>query len=382
MPDVPHRVTTGLDVLDTLLDGLIPGDNVVWVADSTEVLGFVEDAYLRHAVEDGRTCSYVTTMTSPEQLAKRLGAGVAIIDARPDKPLGDPISLEREMVDRAKLAPLHCTVVDNLSTLASRWGPQKTLAFFGRTCPQLFNLRAVAYWRAHRDRLGSLFLEDVRRITQCVIEIVDNHLRIVKAEGRPEVVQGEVVRFHLADGLMTVTPEWALGRLGRGLLRLRKGHDLTQAALAQVAGVTPSAISQTETGRRGLSLDTLLLISDRLHVSLDDLLLGAPPLGYLVVRHDRLEHSSSGETVLLNSPSLGLRAVLIQLGPGQAGVPPWRHKGAELILVAGGLVQLEVGDDTPVVRGGDVVLATSVPIDGWRNLSSRPASLFWILRDP
>lgn len=382
MADVPHRVTTGLDVLDTLLEGLIPGDNVVWVAGSAEILGFMEDAYLRHAVEDGRTCSYVTTMTSPDELAKRLDSQVAIIDARPDKPLGNPISLEREMVHRAKIAPLHCTVVDSLSALASRWGPQKTLSFYSRTCPQLFNLRAVAYWRAYRGRLGSTFFEDVRRIAQCVIEIVDDQLRIVKAEGRPEVVQGEVVRFHLADGVMTVTPEWALGRLSRGLLRLRKGHNLTQAALARVAGVTPSAISQTETGRRGLSLDTLLLISERLHVSLDDLLLSAPSRGYLVVRHDCLEQRSSGESVLLDSPSLGLRAVFVQLEPGQAGVPHWRHKGAELVLVAGGLVQLEVGDDTPVVRGGDVVLATSVPIAGWRNLLAGPASLFWILRDP
>lgn len=382
MAEVPHRVTTGVDVLDTLITGLIPGDNVVWVTDSAEILSFIEGAYLRHAVEDGRTCSYVTTKTSPDQLAKQLGPRIAIIDARPGKPLGDPISLEREMVDRAKVAPLHCTAVDNLSALASRWGPQKALSFFSRTCPQLFNLQAVAYWRIYRDQPGTLLLEAVRRITQCVIEIVDNHLRIVKAEGRPQVVQGETVRFHLVDGAMAVAPECALGRLSRGLLQLRKSHNLTQAALARVAEVTPSAISQAETGRRGLSLDTLLLISDRLQISLDHLLPSTSALGYVIVRHDSLKQHAAGETGLLDSPSVGLRAALIRLGPGQAGVPPWPHAGVELVLVTEGLVQLELGEDTPVVRGGDVVLSTSAPIVGWRNLLSRPANLFWILRDP
>ena len=375
-------MTTGLDALDALLGGLIPGDNVVWVADSAEVVAVIEDAFLRSALAEGRTCSYVTATTSPEQLARRLGGRVDVIDARSGTRLSDPVSLEREMIGRATAVPLHCTVVDNLSTLAERWGPEKTLAFFSRTCPQLFNLRALAYWRSRRDPSKGPLLDGFRRITQCVIEIVDDHLRIIKAEGHPEDIQGERVRFHLTDGTLTLTPELALGRLSQGLIRLRKSHNLTQAALAQIARVTPSAISQAETGHRGLSLDTLLVISDRLDVSLDDLLVTASSFGYTIVRHDQMNRTAAGETLLFNSSSMGLRVTLVQLGPGQAGVSPGRHDGPELVLVAGGLIQLEVGEDRPVVRSGDVVLASSVPIDGWRNLLPRPASIFWIIRDP
>src|SRR3712207_8820888 len=32
----------------------------------------------------------------------------------------------------------------------------------------------------------------------------------------------------------------------------------------------------------------------------------------------------------------------------------------------------------PVIRAGDALLAACVPIDGWRNLLTEPARLFWI----
>ena len=70
-----------------------------------------------------------------------------------------------------------------------------------------------------------------------------------------------------------------------------------------------------------------------------------------------------------------------RLSGGEARQPPRTHKGVELVLVAGGLVQLELGTDTPVLRVGDAVLATTVPVSSWRNLTAEPAALFWIVRD-
>jgi len=52
-----------------------------------------------------------------------------------------------------------------------------------------------------------------------------------------------------------------------------------------------------------------------------------------------------------------------------------------MVLVAHGLVQVDLGSATPVLRTGDAVLATKVAVTGWRNLSAEPARLFWILRD-
>ncbi len=52
-----------------------------------------------------------------------------------------------------------------------------------------------------------------------------------------------------------------------------------------------------------------------------------------------------------------------------------------MVVMAHGLVQIDLGSATPVLRAGDAVLATKVAVIGWRNLSAEPARLFWILRD-
>ena len=76
-----------------------------------------------------------------------------------------------------------------------------------------------------------------------------------------------------------------------------------------------------------------------------------------------------------------MRVYLVNLAAGDRGEPPVRHKGSELVLIARGLVLVDVGDSSPAMRAGDAILATSVPIVSWRNLSPESSVLFWILRD-
>src|SRR5690606_31385818 len=89
-----------------------------------------------------------------------------------------------------------------------------------------------------------------------------------------------------------------------------------------------------------------------------------------------------GISALLDDPATGLRSYLVHLGPGERGGPPVVHKGPELVVVAAGLVQLDLGPETPVMRAGDAALATTVAVRGWQNLLPSPARFFWVLRDP
>jgi transcriptional regulator with XRE-family HTH domain len=372
-------VPSGIADIDALLGGLILGDNVVWVLDGTDVIGRLEDAMLAEAVARGEGCFYVTAGGDPARLRTRLGPGVTILDARARGPYGDAAVLETAIIEGARSHPPGYVVVDGLVHFARRWGPAKAVAFFSRVCPRLFDLGAVAYWRAPRSELGRSFIDQVTNVTQCVLEIGDGHLRVVKAEGRPASVQGRLLRLDVAGSEVRLEDERGLGRLGRGLERVRRERNLSQSDVARLAGVTPSAISQAESGRRGLSLDTLLLLSERLGMGLDDLLASAPTGGYVLARHPRTSVDST--TALLDDPKAGLRAYLVRLGPGESGAPDLVHKGAELVLVASGLVQLTIGSDTPVMRAGDAALATTVAVSGWRNLMNGPALLFWVLRD-
>jgi transcriptional regulator with XRE-family HTH domain len=374
-----ERLKSGIPDLDEVLDGLILGDNVVWVVEDTDVMACLEDALLAEAIRRRQPCLYVTASSDPTRLRTRLDPAVTILDARARGAHANAPALEAAIVAGVGGTPPGCVVVEGLDRLARRWGPAQAAAFFSRVCPRLFDLGALAYWRAPRRELGRSFIEQITQVTQCVLEVADRHLRVIKAEGRRASVQGRLLRLRFEQGTIGLEDDRALGRVGRGLERLRRERNLTQTELARLLNVTPSAISQAESGRRGLSLDTLLLLAERFGVSLDDLLSAAPASGYVLARRPR--GSTATTSPLLDDPKAGLRAYVVRLPPGESASPEIRHKGPEMVLVASGLVQVTIGSDTPVMRAGDAVLATRVPVSAWRNLMNEPALLFWVLRD-
>ena len=374
-----ERVSSGVPGIDDLLGGLLLGDNIVWVSSDAQLLGSLETGFLAEGRRLGVGCWYVTADTPPREVARRLPAGVKVLDARPEGRYADPLLLEQTLVREAGTAGAR-VAVDRLDILARRWGNRRALELFSQVCPRLFDLGAIAYWRAPRS-LGAAFIGEVRRVTQCVIEERRRQLRVVKAEGRPSQLQGKLFQLVVEpDGTITLRAEVALGRLGEGLARLREERGLSQADLARLAGVSPSAISQAEAGLRGLSVDTLLVLSERLHVGIDHILQNDTDAGYVLARRNRTDDAST-QVPLLDDPKAGLRAFLIHLGASEKGAPPWTHKGVEALLVAAGLVQVDLGVETPVMRAGDALLASKVTVLGWRNLLKDPARLFWIIRD-
>ncbi len=373
------RISSGTPDLDELLGGLLPGDNVVWVTASQGVVVALERSFLTEGLRRGEPCTYVTTELPPARVRAQVGEGLRVLDARAGRPLADPTDLEKRILDDARRAPGRI-VVDNLDAFIRRAGRSRALGLFSRVCPQLYDIGALAYWRVSRAVAGAALLENIAKVTQCVLDLGGTHLRVVKAEGRPGVA-GRLVHVRSgSDAGPRFEQEKALGRLGEGLRRLRRERHLNQAELARLAGVSPSAISQAESGYRGLALDTLLTLAEALGVTLDDVLALRSDGDYVIARRDRMG-PPQGQVALLDDPTAGLRAYLVQLGPGQRGTPPVPHKGVELILVAGGLVQADLGSATPVLRAGDAVLATRASVAGWRNLLGEPARLFWIVRD-
>ncbi len=375
---VPAIPGFGVEDLDAVFGGLVPGDNVVWVAERDERYERLEAAFAAE-VAAAAPALWVAATAADLRRARSLGADVA--DATPGSALARPAALIAELEQRLQGPDPVGVVVDGLAVLARRWGVDEAVAFFSRTCPMMLQQRAITYWRVPRH-LGSAPLERIRQVTQVMVELRDRRLRVLKAEGRPSSLVGATFRVGEADGSLTLTAERAAGRLARGLAALRAERSLTQAQLAGLAGVTASAISQAESGSRGLSLDTLIVLGERLGVSLDRLVAGAPEPGYRLARHDRSRTvARSGVVALADDPTSGLRAYLVSLEGDEHGVPPVAHAGAQLVAVMRGLVQVEVAGDTPVLRAGDTVVAATAPVRSWRNLGREPATFFWTLRD-
>lgn len=370
-------VGTGFTTLDEALGGLITGDNVVWVCDDP-------DLYLRLAT------GFVGSATPPggRGLVVDFGSGllsgtpgVDRLDASAGADFGRAAPLADELERRTRREPPGCLVVDHLPPLARRWGPESVFAFFARVCPAMLEAGVTAYWRIDGS-LGRGFVDHVRQITQCLLDVRGERLRVLKAEGRPDVLQGISYQLVTDGEQVDIESAPAGGRLARGLVAVRRQLGLTQQELARIAGVTPSAISQAESGVRGLSLDTVIVIADRLGVTVDRLLAADGRRPYRLARHDRSRRLPDGRsTALLADSTVGLRSYLVDLAAGEVSAPAFEHRGVTLLTVLRGLVQVDLDDDRPVLRVGDALVVEDGAVRAWRNLRAEPAQLQWVLRD-
>ena len=372
-----QTVTSGVPTLDDVLGGgLLQGDNVVWLAAGDGAYRQFESTF--RDTSAGAHPTLVVAVTRRE-LALPLPVGVERLNAIAGSRCGRAPALADELERIIRRQPLMSMVIDGFSDLARRWGIDEARRFFVRICPAMLQAGTVTFWR-FAPGLDAALVEACRQVTQCMLEVRADRLRVIKAEGRPRSIQGSVHHIELHDGVPVLTTHPTSGRLARGLTALRRDLGLTQAQLAHAAGVTASAISQAESGVRGLSVDTLILLTDRLGVTIDRLVNAEPASGYRLTRHDR-GRVHRGAVALADDGAAGMRAFYVALAPGEYSEPPVSHVAPSLVAVVDGLIQVELGADTPVLRAGDSLLAETVRVTAWRNLGPAPAAFYWVLRD-
>jgi transcriptional regulator with XRE-family HTH domain len=289
---------------------------------------------------------------------------IEILDARAGTPITSPRQLLEAVRQFCTRAPRPLLLFDSLAPLADRWGMRIASGFFGHCCPMLLDLGAIAYWSMPGASPYRTMHREIEQITQCIIVVGEGRLRIVK------------------DGGLQLQPAQAAARVGAALRAYRLRRDLSQSDLARLAGVSPSAISQVERGERGLSLETLMTLSGRLNVTLDELLGGEVTPDYRIGRRHGLGAAPAGSILpLLDDAEAGMRAYLVSLPRSATVEAPFTHKGAELVGVVSGLIQVLLSSGRPVLRRGETLLASRRGIDGWRNMGEGDAQCLWVLRD-
>src|SRR5215475_5099402 len=377
-----ETAATGVAELDRALGGLYWGDNVVWVWEAGELSSqwLFYDAIARRR-EDFGAAGYVVATTDPAEITARW-PWIEILDARKGTQAASPRGLldaARHFCSRTRRPLL---LFDSLEALAGRWGMRTAGEFFGHCCPMLLDLGAIAYWSVPGASQYRALNREIEQITQCIIVVGEGRLRISKAEGRPPGAQGQLFRYSVKDGALQLQPAQAAARVGAALRAYRLRRDLSQSDLARLAGVSPSAISQVERGERGLSLETLMALSARLNVTLDELLGGEVTPDYRIGRRHGLGAAPAGSILpLLDDAEAGMRAYLVSLPRSATVEAPFAHKGAELVGVVNGLVQVLLSSGRPVLRRGETLLASRRGIDGWRNMGEGDAQCLWVLRD-
>lgn len=369
-----QRVSTGIEALDAVLGGLYWGDNVVWQVDSTSEEPFYDAISGLQEAFDTRT--YVSLGQTPEGAEP----GLDVLRAGPGTDLAQPGDLLREIHRRCQPHGRRLLLFESLDSMVLAWGASGTRGFFSRCCPMLLELEAIAYWAMGSRSTPAGVRDTVEAVTQCVLQVDERSVRVVKAEGRSDGVKGSVMHWHEEGGRPVLAPAELVGRVAASLRAVRRTRELSQHELARLAGVTASAISQAERAERGLSLSTLVRLSGALGCTVDDLLRGEDPELYRIGR--RIEDPQGDPEPAINligDLQSGLRADLIHLRPRESGAPAAGRNGQAIVAVASGLVQITVSGQTPAVRHGEVLVADSERVEGWRNLGQTDATLFWIV---
>jgi transcriptional regulator with XRE-family HTH domain len=177
--------------------------------------------------------------------------------------------------------------------------------------------------------------------------------------------------------------------LGERIKSLRGERQLQQRQLAEKAELTPSMVSQIESGRLTPSLHTLGRIAAALGVPIASLFDGHPG-GHVVVSRQKdypvvsFDGSSEKWAVLGAGLFEGkIRAVVSTLGPRSRGVitdkvviKPGQLK---LFYVLEGNVALQYNGERHLLSTGDSALLDGGAAHGWENLGPRTARALWVI---
>jgi transcriptional regulator with XRE-family HTH domain len=217
---------------------------------------------------------------------------------------------------------------------------------------------------------------------------------------RGSIVEVGVVR---ALGIRVSEPEYAT--MGDRLRRARLARGLSLRKLAEILGVSPSLISQVETGRAKPSVNTLYALASELGISLDVLLFmdTQPPTPVdgrhavadrldAVLPHDPVQRADSRSAIRLGSGVVWDRLTTesirnvdflhVTYEVGGASSPEdqfQRHSGQEYGYVLSGTLTVRIGFDDYVLGPGDAISFDSGTPHRMVNVGEETARAVWFV---
>lgn len=192
-------------------------------------------------------------------------------------------------------------------------------------------------------------------------------------------------------------PEY--GVIGDHLREVRQARGLSLRALAERLGVSPSLISQVETGRARPSVRTLYAMANELGISLDELMFpDAPPdTGNGSGREidlpaDPVQRAGNRKIIRLASgvvwerlttasiPNVDFLYVTYEVGGASSPATEFqRHPGQEWGYVLSGSLGVTIAFDEVVLGPGDAIAFDSTAPHRLYNAGSEPVHGIWFV---
>ena len=193
--------------------------------------------------------------------------------------------------------------------------------------------------------------------------------------------------------------------MGEHLREARRSRRLSLRVLAERLGVSPSLISQIETGRANPSVSTLYAIAAELDVSLDELLFNdrrsftaSPPPTRTEASSGTMKPTSpiqraddrhlirlaSGvlweRLTTLSEPGIEFLHVTYEVGGASSPVDAYqRHPGHEWGYVISGTLEVRIGFDEYVLSPGDAISINSSIPHRLANTGDVPVHAIWFV---
>ncbi|MBN1411904.1 MAG: hypothetical protein JW969_13730 [Spirochaetales bacterium] len=168
MPKVYTLMSTGISELDNVINGVMPGDNIVWQVDNIDdYLKFV-DPYCTDAVKNGNTLIYFRFADHKELVPDNIGA--KIYHLHPEIGFESFIADIFKVIEEVGEGAFY--VFDCLSELAVDWYSDRMLAnFFMLTCPYLYDYDTVTYFALMRNYNTSQTVNAIHETAQVIIDV-------------------------------------------------------------------------------------------------------------------------------------------------------------------------------------------------------------------
>ncbi|MGN0393826.1 MAG: PEP/pyruvate-binding domain-containing protein [Coprococcus sp.] len=170
-----ERILSGIPEMDTALDNIRLGDNVVWQVSELKDFRLFVDPYVKQAIKDGRNIIYVR-FASHEPLVNAQ-EGLKIVNVELSHRFETfTVEIHKLMEQEGRDA---FYVFDCLSELQTAWATDRMMSnFFKLTCPLLFKLDTVAFFPLIRGKHSFKAIAKIRDTTQLFLNVYSDSTHI------------------------------------------------------------------------------------------------------------------------------------------------------------------------------------------------------------
>ena len=424
------KVASGVKQLDSILGGLLVGDNVIWYDDAGSLVWVFCVNLIQASQSRNKPVIFVSFDQSPRNLLEKLGPlaenpVLTILDCftwgkgkgsdvflrfyyetRPDWPcriirVDDPRQVSQVMdVIYGLISDSNQDVrlvFESITGMQELWGGEdQLLHFYAHSCPRLYELNTIAYWIMEKEAHSVRLRAQVNQIAQVAIELSikrgTTFLNILKADRRGTENLHKPFKYWTKHSVITIEDEnQASGQLevGQKIKEIRSKRGISQSELAKLVGVTSSTISQVESNSIYPSLPALVKMAEVLSVQVSSFF-GAEPVSSPKVV---FSPSDSIPVRLADVPSDAVSARvltpvdfqakcelnLIEIQPGKKlSHHFFAHKGEELGYVLSGRLQMSLGNAVHELKTGDALYLSSEIPSQWVNPGPGVARVLWM----